>query len=153
MYKFFFIPFVIFFCTVSFAEKDSIYAELQIRGFSYEGKEIKFEIPKVIILKKIGCSDIVSLGYANDKEIGLQLEILKSSFGNDSLFVIGKAFFLKVNGDWKIGSIIHYQERDFKKISDWGQLNNKDFSVGNFSVNKYAGEFQVAYRERCYVLK
>ncbi|MBX9779830.1 MAG: hypothetical protein K2X26_05760 [Chitinophagaceae bacterium] len=153
MYKFILLPFTIFFCSISFAQTDTIYAELQIKSFSYEGKEIKFEAPKVVILKKMGFSNIVSLGNVNEKEIGIGSEILKSSFGNDSIFVFGIAFFLRENGDWKIGSVIQYQQKNFIKISDWAQINNKNFSLAAASLNKHNSEFEISYRERFYILK
>ena len=101
----------------------------------------------------MGFSNIVSLGNVNEKEIGIGSEILKSSFGNDSIFVFGIAFFLRENGDWKIGSVIQYQQKNFIKISDWAQINNKNFSLAAASLNKHNSEFEISYRERFYILK
>ena len=153
MYRNIFTLFAIFFCSAIFAQSDSLYAEFQIRSFSFEGKEKKLTNPKILVLKRIGCSEIVSLGYIDDQEIGLQIEIIKSSLGDTPILVTGKAFFLKKGGDWKMGSVISYQEYNYKKISDWSQLNDKEFSVGSFSVNKLNGEFQLNFRDRYYIVQ
>jgi hypothetical protein len=155
MQKLFLIIVFIFLKSPAFAQSDSIYAEIQVKSFTYGRDTYKLKKPKVFILEKYGCTDIISLGSIKENEIGLQFEILKSNLGGKSIVVNGKGYFLKKDGEWKMSSVTTYQQSDCKIISDKSEISSKDFvvsSVSNSSVTTKS-ELTIEFLQRFYILK
>lgn len=140
---------------LSFAQSDSIYAELQFKGYSYKGAHLTLDVPKVLILEKYGLSDIISLGIVKGNEVGVQLELLKSSLGNKTLLVCGIGYFLKKDGEWKMSSFTNFSHPDCKVISDKSQMNTNDFIHSGSSVEsrKDNTTLEIKFLQRYYIIK
>jgi hypothetical protein len=132
---------------------DSIYAEIKITSIAFEGKKLKLDSTKILKLEKYGVTEIMSLGIINGKELGLQFEIIKSHLSNKIVMVNGKAYFIKRGGEWKISSVINYQESRFKVISDKTKIRREDFEMGGTTVSsvKSTSELTINYLDRYYI--
>src|SRR5258708_10156171 len=86
------------------AQRDSIYAEIQVNSFPLGKDTVKLKAPKQIILRKLGCSEIVTIGNINGMDIGMQLELVRSYLGKESFVISGKATFFKLHDEWMINS-------------------------------------------------
>ena len=54
------------------------YVEIKITDIRYNGDKIKYRPNKVITIDQMGKTEIISLGQVGEKEIWIQLEMLKS---------------------------------------------------------------------------
>ena len=138
-----------------FAQSDSLYAEIQVKSFTYNGKTCKLKKPKIIILETYGRSEIISLGSVENNEIGLQFEILKSKLGDTTLVINGKGYFLKKDGRWKMSKMSDFYQSNCKVILDKSEISDKDFVLGGVSHTSITTkqELSLEYVCRFYIFK
>jgi hypothetical protein len=131
------------------AQTDSIYVEVLVNSFSIDGDTVNLDTPKEILLKKIGRTEIISVGKINGKELGMQLELVRSSLGKEPMLITGKAFFLKKDGEWQMSNSMDYHRAEFKTIHDKSGMEKRPWGYGGLQTL----EFFVSYRERCYFFR
>ena len=138
----------------AFPQTDTIYAEMKIKMLSFEGDTLKFDQPKIVSLEKYGTSEIISLGILKGQEIGLQFEMTRGMLGNKNMMINGYAFFLKHEGEWRIGDRAQYQYSAHKIISDKSHIRTRDAqhcsSSSLIEKDKHIG---IQYNDRYYMIK
>lgn len=122
---------------------------------SYEGEELPMSKPVTIILKSFGVSDIVSLGIAKRKELGIQLEYFPSNLGDSFVIVQGRSFFIKDTGRWEVSNIKNFASVPFKRIIGSEGIRDDDFDegLGNFTARRAITELSYTCRFRGYIIR
>ena len=132
------------------AQTDSIYAEIQVVSFSLGKDTVNLKTPKQIILRKIGCSEIVTIGNIDGMDIGMQLELVRSYLGKESLVITGKAIFRKLHDEWLMSKYVIYQKAEFIMVPDISSMKQASGGgVFQFNISESI-PFSVSYKERYY---
>jgi len=151
MYKKIIAAILLFGISFAYAQTDSLYAEIQVTSFSLGEDTVKLKIPKQIILRKLGCSEIVTIGEINGRKIGMQIELVRSYLGNESLVISGMAFFQKLHDDWIMLKNVHYHKAEFKTIPNESGMSKEVLGGSGMQFQMPdLKEFSISYKERYY---
>ena len=85
---------------MSSGQAKSIYGEIHVECVIYNTDTLKFDIPKIIIIKNLGVTSIIVLGKLKQNELDIQYELLKSNIGDSAYYMLGKCFFIKSSKGW-----------------------------------------------------
>ena len=105
----------------------------------------------MITLNTNKCTEIFSLGKTKLYEIGMRVEILSSELSGKSSYVVGKAYYVKKNGQWEIIVKFDHSEEIIVLISDRKKPSKADYIIGGASTEE--PEFEVRLRDDYYITK
>jgi hypothetical protein len=132
------------------AQTKSVESEFHINSLAYKGDTLKFQSPKFILINKLGCSDIASIGKIKNLEFGLQIETLISRIGQTESLVVGTVYYLRKNGNWELFTQPEYREEQFNIIVQGKSNNTYEFGNGAGSWDE---DFYIEYKYRFTLLR
>ena len=104
-------------------------------------------------MRKMGCTEMITLGQIGGEEIGIQLELVKSALGKDPLIIVGMTFFQKVKGEWKMSKYAQYQKADFTSIHDKSEMK-ENFGSCNWQTLLFESkQVSINLRSRYYFFR
>ena len=149
MKKYLFVTYLILSQLFPFAQIDSVFARIEITSFSIHEHRPFIDTSIVIVLEKLGRSDIIKLGTIDEIEAGIQLELLKSYLGEKETLVNGIAFYIKKDGKWQLHGNPTYHSSEYKRVSQKPLIIPKDYGMATTTIQG----FQIDYKQHYFVLE
>src|SRR5688500_8522911 len=107
----------LFVCGLCFGQTPRFMIDLEVGYLRFKNDSIQFQKPKTISVSTSGCTEILSLGTSRRYEFGIRLEILVSKLTGEEKLLVGKAYYVRSNNQWKEIMKIEHQVYEFRPIA------------------------------------
>lgn len=127
-----------------------IYGEIHIECLIYKSDTLKFNIPKIVTLTKIGTTPIISLGKVRQIEFAVQYELLKSNLQASEYYMLGKSFFAKTSKTWDEIARFSYEQvviEDTPPLKEIANTNEGTCGAENDGNGFEFGSWYIFYKK------
>jgi hypothetical protein len=134
-----------------FSQTAKFLVDARVAFIKYQGDSIEIDNPKMFTVNTNKCTEIFSLGKTKLYEIGMRVEILSSELSGKTGFIVGKAYYIKKNGQWEVIVKFDHAEEIISPISSRQKPSKSDYIIGGASTEEPI--FKVRLRDDYYVTK